>query len=79
MSKKSSYCMLDVTSINPMCENKSDTGNYSDEINSINDVIPCTNNTPSVYSTRNANNIANSNWNCTDRGSCAMGDGSYKK
>lgn len=82
----SNYCVIDLksnnnresaTMSNSMCKDNSDViSKYSDNVKSINDVIPCTeynSNTPS-------NNLANVlAWNCTDRGSCNMGDGSYQK
>ena len=66
----SNYCAIDFNSKNMMCKDNNDViGKYSDNVKSINDVIPCT----------SAPSVNDNTWNCTDRGSCNMGDGSYKK
>jgi hypothetical protein len=64
--------MID-TKLNNMCANNDIViSKYSEDVKSINDVIPCSN-TPSSSGTPSIQ------WNCTDRGSCNMGDGSYAK
>lgn len=65
------YCMVDISSPNNICKN-SDTpiSKYSEQVKSINDAVPCTG-VPS--------STPRQEWNCTDRGSCNMGDGSYQK
>jgi len=69
----SNYCVLDLKSPNAMCANSDDDiVKYSEDVKSINDVIPCS-------STPSSTPSASVQWNCTDRGSCNMGDGSYQK
>ena len=74
MSNNLNYCMIDTKSSN-MCANSDNIiAKYSENIKSINDAIPCS--APSVSNNNLANVVA---WNCNDRGSCNMGDGSYQK
>lgn len=69
MSKNVNHCTIDVKSSN-MCSTTDNLNTkYSEDVKLINDFIPCTSNTPST-------SVVN---NCTDRGSCNMGDGSYQK
>ena len=69
------YCMVDMSSPNNICKKSDDTiSKYSEEVKSINDVVPCNGNNPGVPSS-----TPTPNWNCNDRGSCNMGDGSYQK
>jgi hypothetical protein len=74
MSNSSNLCVIDFSKQGMNC-NENTTIKYSEDIKSINDVIPC--NTTTTNSSIN-NNVVNANWNCTDRGSCAMGK-SYQK
>lgn len=68
MSNNLNYCMLDVKSTNGMCANSENIiTKYSEDVK----LIPCT-------SAPSASNNTNT-WNCTDRGACNMGDGSYQK
>jgi hypothetical protein len=82
MSNSSNLCVIDFSKQGMNC-NENTTIKYSEDIKSINDVIPC--NTTATNTTTNTttntsinNNVVNANWNCTDRGSCAMGK-SYQK
>ena len=76
MSNSSNICILDFSKPGMNCNNENPTIKYSEDVKTINDVIPCNTTTPS--SSIN-NNVVNANWNCTDRGSCAMGKGIYQK
>ena len=91
MSKNLNYCVIDLGSKGAACMNGSTNSSattnssdilikYSEDVKSISDVISCTTTNSSATNssaTNSINNIVNSTWSCTDRGSCAMGDGSY--
>jgi hypothetical protein len=67
----SNYCLIDLSSGNNMCQNSDNNLlKYSDDVKSINDVIPCSEN-----NTGYANAKFNVQWNCNDRASCALGTG----
>ena len=56
------FTVIDFNKQGMNCNNENSTIKYSEDIKSINDVIPCNTTTPN--SSIN-NNVVNSNWNCT--------------
>lgn len=67
MSNNLNYCMFDVKSSNMCASSDTIITKYSE------DVKACE--SPSVSN----NKLDVVSWNCNDRGSCNMGDGSYQK
>ena len=56
------FTVLDFSKSGMNCNNENPTIKYSEDVKSINDVIPC--NTTIPNSSIN-NNVVNANWNCT--------------
>jgi len=74
MSNMLNYCTIDFKSPTMCKDSNNITPKYSEDINSINDVIICNKNTST-----NSNTPSVFEWRCNDRASCNMGDGSYQK
>ena len=74
MSNMLNYCSIDFKSPTMCNDSNNNISKYSEDVNSINDVISCNKNNSS-----NLNSPSVFEWKCTDRASCNMGDGSYQK
>jgi len=78
MSKNVNYCSIVVNSKGVVCGDLDNTSKYSEDVQSISDFVPCTTTNSSATNSTTTNSSA-ANSNSVDRGSTAMGDGSYTK